>query len=775
MNPKEIMQEFESLEQLVPQAFQRILSLLTDEPVPDDFAEQVELYKAARSKQSSARIGERLSLGQDELAQFNKTVADVERRRQHSRDMTSTEHRNTVISQLRLLSWVETIDRRLPDANLAFDLKATTSEDAGRRRIRALELVLRSLVGEHHKGQEGLIAYLQKAFGEQVVDKWLRAADADDVLSGTAFSELASIFVNKEEFAHHQKLYDATSFLSLMREKRRTIQAFLEDIRRIRNTLAHNKRISNTQLALLELYYDELMTPVEVSHKQGATRVDPSQYINASDMELNTYFSNLHDDVMSVKDDISDVRQAAKGINRKLAIAMPIAIALVAIGIFVISQNLDTHEDLAEVRQTTEQIEQNTSVLAETTSDVKTNTDRIASSIDEIRDGVQAVADSGGIIANPQTPQDFYHNARLQERDGDYAKARQSYARFFSFGLNLVDPHVRYQSFLKLQEGREGAREVYRELGSNSSSFVTEYASLLLLDQGSRVKRLREFAAQHPDFAPVYYELSRDYSEARLGDQAMSDKAAEYDYLQTFLKLHEEGKYLKFILDKESADSQLADARARLEALKAFSEESLKNPVTLTAVKTNAAWMLHVEIVGLVKEIFFRENEQDEFESTGLLPEVDPRTGFPMPNKTIELRNDIEKTTLNFKYTDVRDRERGPYDVVFDPAIEHQRFAKSILQRFTSTWVAMRDYDGKRLLYFSTLMSYRAAIEEVRYGLGVEVPDKIYDMPPDDPKNPGAITEDFLTYIEIPGDTELVTVQLKFKDGTESKIYRYTP
>jgi hypothetical protein len=107
--------------------------------------------------------------------------------------------------------------------------------------------------------------------------------------------------------------------------------------------------------------------------------------------------------------------------------------------------------------------------------------------------------------------------------------------------------------------------------------------------------------------------------------------------------------------------------------------------------------------------------------------------------------------------------------------VEHQRFAKSTLQRITSSWVAMRDFDGKRLLYFTTLMSYRAAIDEARYGISVDVPDKTYDMPPEDPRNPGAITADFLPFLEIPDDTEFVTVQLKFKDGTESKVHRYTP
>ena len=51
------------------------------------------------------------------------------------------------------------------------------------------------------------------------------------------------------------------------------------------------------------------------------------------------------------------------------------------------------------------------------------------------------------MIANPTGPEQFYHNARIQEQSGDYLNARKSYNRFFSFKLNFIDPHLRYQTF----------------------------------------------------------------------------------------------------------------------------------------------------------------------------------------------------------------------------------------------------------------------------------------------------------------------------------------
>ena len=57
-----------------------------------------------------------------------------------------------------------------------------------------------------------------------------------------------------------------------------------------------------------------------------------------------------------------------------------------------------------------------------------------------INRGIEALGDLGGLVANPQTPEDFYHNARIHELGGDYGNARQAYLKFFSFGLDKLDP-----------------------------------------------------------------------------------------------------------------------------------------------------------------------------------------------------------------------------------------------------------------------------------------------------------------------------------------------
>jgi len=51
------------------------------------------------------------------------------------------------------------------------------------------------------------------------------------------------------------------------------------------------------------------------------------------------------------------------------------------------------------------------------------------------------VMKNGGILADPKIPEEFYANARMYEQKGDAGNARRSYAKFFTFDLDYLDPH----------------------------------------------------------------------------------------------------------------------------------------------------------------------------------------------------------------------------------------------------------------------------------------------------------------------------------------------
>lgn len=82
------------------------------------------------------------------------------------------------------------------------------------------------------------------------------------------------------------------------------------------------------------------------------------------------------------------------------------------------------------------------------------------------------------------------------------------------------------------------------------------------------------------------------------------------------------------------------------------------------------------------------------------------------------------------------------------------------------------DYDGKLLLYFTTLLSYRGALEKITYALAKENPDTDFAFPAWDQPGIALITNEVLPYFLIPKETRWVTIQLTYKNGEKSEMVR---
>jgi len=380
------------------------------------------------------------------------------------------------------------------------------------------------------------------------------------------------------------------------------------------------------------------------------------------------------------------------------------------------------------------------------------------------------------LVENPQRPHEFYANARLREIKGDYPMARQDYLKYFAFGEPQVDPHVRFQAVLKIQEGRTGAREVYNAFSQGRRDPTTLFAGILLEERDERVRRLEAFLNAYPDFTPGYYELSREYSAARVGQQSLADKTREQELLTKFMEGVDDGRFLRYFIDQQMAADWLEDARTRLAALSVLNTAALTNPVKLNPMRSNQGWMISLAIADRVQEIFVQLPDQD-FKSTGFMDNsFDPATGRPIAYPMFELPGNAGAMDIAVKYTDIRGQEQGPFPIRFNPNMALVSGQKNILERMPNGWISYRDFDGKRLVYFTHLISYRCAIEEVHYGLDTDAPDQFFEVGECDPDNPHAIPSSgpgSTVYTDIPKPTEFISVQLIYADGTKSEVQRF--
>ncbi|MCR9104248.1 MAG: hypothetical protein NXI15_03080 [Gammaproteobacteria bacterium] len=471
--------------------------------------------------------------------------------------------------------------------------------------------------------------------------------------------------------------------------------------------------------------------------------------------------------------------------NKNLLGALAIsALACGVFGLISLVQTGDTAQDngiiastvpaVASLQESLGIIDRKLDALKDDTESIKASTARLEQTTESMMASLQAMRDDigrGGLIANPQSPEAHYHNARVHELGGNYSAARRSYLAYFRSDLPILDPHLRFIEFLKVQEGTAGARETYNAVTAGSDGAMPTYARLLLRPPAQRIAGLRQYLQDNPDFAPAAYHLSLEYSELRLGSQTLADQRQELAYLQAFQSIDAAGGLLRYMVDQQLVAQWRADAEARLLALSA-SDGALQNPVTLSWMPHNTGWNGSLQIGEPVQDIQWNIKGQSRPTSTGSSGYTDPATGQPAARMFFSLPKNQQQAVIEIRYTDRSGNQQGPFEFTFEPQRQSEDAGRRTLEMTPTAWLAFRDYDGNTLLYFTHLMTYRGAIESIRYGLDRDTPDQSFRFPPWN--KPGIAPLDGSTpmFIKVGRSTRYATVQLTYRNGEKSPIVR---
>ncbi len=450
-----------------------------------------------------------------------------------------------------------------------------------------------------------------------------------------------------------------------------------------------------------------------------------------------------------------------------MAVSVP-AIASLQDRLGIIEMKLD------DIKADTGEIKADTKEIKAGTQEIKDSTARLEAKSDEMLAAIRnGFGSSDGVIANPTSPEEYYHNARIHELAGDYSAARRAYLEYFKSNLAMLDPHLRFITFLKVQEGTAGARETYNEITARSTSPIPAYTRLLLLGTEKRIKALKKYFKENPKFAAVAYHLSLEYSERRLGSQTIGDKREELYYLKAFQERDENGGLMRYIIDQELVSDWRADVVERRVALEnGISGGVLENPVSLSWMAHNAGWNGNILISEPAQDIKWRIKGQGQARSTGKSGYNDPRTGQPAPKSFFELSKKQPASTIEIWYTDLQGIERGPFAFEFTPAKESVDANRRLLEMTTTSWLSFRKHNNSNLLYFSHLMAYRGAIEKIQYGLDTNTPNKNFKFSAWNKPGIAPITANMKLYLKVPRGTRYATIQLTYKNGDKSEVIR---
>ena len=207
----------------------------------------------------------------------------------------------------------------------------------------------------------------------------------------------------------------------------------------------------------------------------------------------------------------------------------------------------------------------------------------------------------------------------------------------------------------------------------------------------------------------------------------------------------------------------------------------VKESVQLVGMLGNSGWLLTFHIVGAgpVKEIFYRWADEEAFRSTGFQQLLSAQTGLPLPRQQIETPVSATAPTaareLLLKYLDANDVTHGPFTLSFNPQAQATAWTRQVLEQTTASWLAFREFPaGRRLLYFTHLLSYKNGLREIRYSVDDDsLAQRVRFQP--DWSGPGApkLADGDQMVVEIPMAAKFVDVQLVFADGTQSPRRRF--
>lgn len=101
---------------------------------------------------------------------------------------------------------------------------------------------------------------------------------------------------------------------------------------------------------------------------------------------------------------------------------------------------------------------------------------------------------------------------------------------------------------------------------------------------------------------------------------------------------------------------------------------------------------------------------------------------------------------------------------------------RMILDATKGNWVAVREFDGNDLVYFTHLEAWRCGLDGVNYGVNSEVADQIWELETcyEDEPSPNVMKEEGrLPYITLPlNSVKTLIIELMYDDG-ETDVVTY--
>ncbi|WP_326468846.1 STY4199 family HEPN domain-containing protein [Enterobacter wuhouensis] len=317
-----IREQFEHCLAVIRQASVEILLLLnvhvSEGKDPRWFLEQLDTARLGMGGWGA--VAKQLNLNDAEMSDFTLQLRLLQQRvPQYESGQDVSE--NQLIAAMRFVTALEHL--RLQQPLLTYSTELTPDNEIqqqqAHKQVRAIELMIKGLIQQAWPDQVRLSNHLKTLFNADRVRRWLKLGEINDILSGMMFSELAQLLVDKKEFSrYYASQFNDPAMLTLLVEPRKTLQTFLNDIRKIRNCITVQQTLSSAQIQLLDNYYSQITHPVQRAFEEGRTRINPAGIMAVDASELHAFWEKAQKmdrvtggDLFEVRDTIEKPAQRA--------------------------------------------------------------------------------------------------------------------------------------------------------------------------------------------------------------------------------------------------------------------------------------------------------------------------------------------------------------------------------------------------------------------------------------------------------------------------------
>jgi hypothetical protein len=198
-----------------------------------------------------------------------------------------------------------------------------------------------------------------------------------------------------------------------------------------------------------------------------------------------------------------------------------------------------------------------------------TVTRRSNQGIDKIAEHFVTLSKLGGVIQRPKLPEEFYHNAKMYELNGDITNARISYEAYFKYNLPFIDPYIDYVKLLKITENESDISAIVTKYKNTTNDVLIRTVLMDLVEDNKKIELFNSIESEYPEFGPAYYYIYSIFSSRFIDSR-------EKDLLTSFVNYCRKGNCYKYFIDKRIVLGYIESANKRLAGLKHVSIDKLK-------------------------------------------------------------------------------------------------------------------------------------------------------------------------------------------------------